>query len=93
VFKKGAAILSIHTQVPIVPIAIDGFHEAWPRGKRFQGFAPLRMSFGDPIYPPLETEASAITYDRLTNELRERVVNMWKKLRNETESQLMAAAD
>src|SRR5438067_5794861 len=93
VFKKGAAILSIHTRVPIVPIAIDGFHEAWPRGKRFQGFVPLKMSFGDPIYPPAETEASEATYDRLTNELRECVVNMWKKLRNDTEPQLMAAAD
>ena len=29
-FKKGAAILSIHLQVPIVPIAIDGFYDAWP---------------------------------------------------------------
>ena len=32
-FKKGAAILSIHLQVPIVPVAIEGFYEAWPRGK------------------------------------------------------------
>ena len=33
-FKKGAAILSIHLQVPIVPVAIEGFHDAWPRGQR-----------------------------------------------------------
>ncbi len=26
-FRKGAAILSIHTQAPIVPIAIEGFYE------------------------------------------------------------------
>ncbi len=32
-FKKGAAILSIHLQVPIVPVAIDGFYDSWPRGK------------------------------------------------------------
>ena len=25
IFKKGAAILSIHLQVPIVPVAIEGF--------------------------------------------------------------------
>ena len=25
IFKKGAAILSIHMQVPIVPVAIEGF--------------------------------------------------------------------
>ena len=57
-FKKGAAILSVHMQVPIVPIAIEGFHDAWPRGKSFQKFAPLKMTIGDPIYPPPESQAS-----------------------------------
>ena len=33
IFKKGAAILSIHMQVPIVPIAIEGFYDAWPRNQ------------------------------------------------------------
>ena len=47
-FKKGAAILSIHLQVPIVPVAIEGFYDAWPRGKAFQKFAPLEIQFGDP---------------------------------------------
>ena len=35
-FKKGAAILSIHMQVPIVPIAIEGFYDAWPRISHFR---------------------------------------------------------
>ena len=43
VFKKGAAILSIHMQVPIVPVAIEGFYEVWPRNKSFQGFKPLKI--------------------------------------------------
>jgi long-chain acyl-CoA synthetase len=30
-FKKGAAILSIHLQVPIVPVAIEGLYEVWRR--------------------------------------------------------------
>ncbi|MGA9931909.1 MAG: AMP-binding protein, partial [Terriglobales bacterium] len=38
VFRKGAAILSIHTQAPIVPVAIEGFYEAWPRHKKFPKF-------------------------------------------------------
>jgi long-chain acyl-CoA synthetase len=80
-FKKGAAILSMHRQVPIVPVAIEGFHEAWPRGKRFQKFAPLRIKFGEPIYPPPETEASEIAYETLTGELRRRIVEMWEELR------------
>jgi long-chain acyl-CoA synthetase len=82
-FKKGAAILSMHLQVPIVPIAIDGFHDAWPRGKRFQKFAPLKMVFGDPIYPPPEADASEDAYAKLTAKVKDRVVAMWEELRAE----------
>jgi long-chain acyl-CoA synthetase len=82
-FKKGAAILSIHMQVPIVPVAIEGFHEAWPRNKPFQRFAPLKIVFGDPILPPPESEASEAKYEKLTAELRSRVVEMWEGLRSQ----------
>ena len=81
IFKKGAAILSIHLEVPIVPVAIDGFHAAWPRGKSFQRFAPLQMSFGHVLHPPPETEASEAAYEELTGRLKRSVVNMWEQLR------------
>ncbi len=81
-FKKGAAILAIHMQVPIVPVAIDGFYEAWPRGKHFfQKLAPLKIRFGEPILPPPGSEASEAAYEKLTSELKERVVEMWEELR------------
>ncbi len=80
-FKKGAAILSIHLQVPIVPIAIDGVFDAWPRGKPFQKFTPLKIKFGNPIMPPPEATASEEVYAKLTAELREKVVGMWEGLR------------
>jgi long-chain acyl-CoA synthetase len=83
IFKKGAAILSIHMQVPIVPVSIAGFYEAWPRNKAFQGFTPLKMVFGDPILPPPESEASEAAYEKLTAELKARVVEMWEELRKE----------
>ncbi len=80
-FKKGAAILSIHMQVPIVPVAIDGFYDVWPRGKGFfQKISPLRMRFGKPILPPPESEASEAAYEKLTGELKGRVVEMWNEL-------------
>jgi long-chain acyl-CoA synthetase len=81
IFKKGAAILSIHMQVPIVPVAIEGFYDAWPRNKTFQGFTPLKIKFGDPILPPPESDASEQAYEQLTTELRSRVVSMWEDLR------------
>jgi long-chain acyl-CoA synthetase len=81
IFKKGAAILSTHLQVPIVPIAIEGFHDAWPRGKSFQKFTRLQISFGDPIIPPPEDAASEETYAQLTAELKSKVKSMWESLR------------
>jgi long-chain acyl-CoA synthetase len=82
-FKKGAAILSIHMQVPIIPVAIDGFYDVWPRGKPFQKFAPLRITIGDAISPPPEAEASEADYERLVGEVKARVVTMWGELHGE----------
>src|SRR5260370_40920181 len=73
-FKKGAAILSINLQVPIVPIAIEGFYDAWPRGKSFQKLAPLEVRIGEPMMQPPESEASETTYEKLTAECNARGV-------------------
>jgi long-chain acyl-CoA synthetase len=78
-FKKGAAILAQHLNVPIVPVAEFGFHECWPRGKGFQGFHPLRIRVGKPIYPDMN-EKPEHAYERLTEELRSQVVEMWNEL-------------
>lgn len=83
VFKKGAAILSTHLQVPIVPIAIDGFFEAWPRNQGFKRFAPLKIRIGKPLQPPPEAQASEETYAKYTAELKDRVVGMWNEIRGQ----------
>ncbi len=80
-FKKGAAILSIHLQIPIVPIAIEGAYESWPRGKSFQKFAPIKIKIGELLMPPPESEASEEAYTNLTTELKSRIVGMWQELR------------
>jgi long-chain acyl-CoA synthetase len=80
-FKKGAAILSIHLQVPIVPIAVDGIYDSWPRGKPFQKFAPIKIKIGRPMLPPPEAAASEEAYAKFTAELKARVVAMWEELR------------
>jgi long-chain acyl-CoA synthetase len=80
VFRKGAAILSIHAQAPIVPVAIAGFYEAWPRHRRFPKFADLQLAFGKPIQPPPLSAASEAAYDELTSKLKTRVAAMWEEL-------------
>jgi len=84
-FKKGAAILSVHLQVPIVPMAIVGFYEAWPRGRSFQKFVPLKMKIGEPMLPAPESEGSEEAYAKLTAELKERVVSMWQEIGSMTD--------
>jgi long-chain acyl-CoA synthetase len=82
-FKKGAAILSAHLNVPIVPVAMDGFHEAWPRGKKFNKFARLHIRFGEPIHPDRFSGSPEQKYDRINTELKRRVMEMWDKLHDE----------
>ncbi len=79
-FKKGAAILSIHLKVPIVPVALEGFFDVLPRGKGFQGFHRLRIAVGDPIYPPAATAHDEQAYAHLTQQLKTRVMEMWTAL-------------
>jgi long-chain acyl-CoA synthetase len=88
-FKKGAAILAHHLNVPIVPVAQDGFFEAWPRDHGFQRFAPLRIQIGDPIYPD-PAEAPDAAYNRLTAETRRQIVSMWEQLRAQRSAQPQA---
>jgi len=84
-FKKGVAILSAHLNVPIYPVALEGFYDAWPRNRKFPWFSKLRVRFGDPIQPPASQSNSEETYRQLTEELRARVVEMWEGLREKKE--------
>ncbi|MBI2677285.1 MAG: AMP-binding protein [Candidatus Koribacter versatilis] len=91
-FKKGAAILATHLQVPIYPVAMDGFFEAWPRGKNwFQRFSRMRIAIGDPVLPPATPGPSPEqTYAQLTAELKHRVVEMWDPMHAALNARLKA---
>ncbi|PYY21566.1 MAG: hypothetical protein DMG62_17755 [Acidobacteria bacterium] len=91
-FKKGAAILATHLQVPIVPVAVDGFEKAWGRGKGIRLFQALQIRIGSPIEPEATAGASEKSYDRLTTELKQRVMDMWMVLHMRLGSQHEVAA-
>ena len=79
-FKKGAAILATHLRVPIVPIAIEGFYDAWPRGKPFfQKITKFSMALGEPIAPP-PGEPTELLATQMMATVRTRVVEMWTVL-------------
>jgi long-chain acyl-CoA synthetase len=83
IFRKGAAILATHLKVPIVPVAHEGYYDAWPRGLGFQKFSKLRLRFGKPIVVDAQAPASDKFYEEVTTELRGRVVAMWEDLRKQ----------
>ena len=82
-FKKGAAILSHHLQVPLVPVALTGVYELWPRNRPLNWRALLpgagsvvRVSVGPPI-PPNGGTSDEGAYAGLTAKLREAVAAMY----------------
>ncbi len=79
-FKKGAAILAIHTQCPVVPVALEGFHEAWPRGEKFRGLSNLKVRFLDPVYPPPLGPNPEAQYAEMTAKIRRRVMETYDEL-------------
>ena len=49
-FKKGAAMLAIEAQVPVVPVAVAGAHEITPKGGLWVHWGrPLVLRVGKPI--------------------------------------------
>ena len=49
--KSGIAMLAAKAKVPILPAAIAGTFEAWPRSRSFPVPHPIRVHFGQPISP------------------------------------------
>jgi 1-acyl-sn-glycerol-3-phosphate acyltransferase len=81
-FKKGAPILAQHLHVPIVPVAIKGVYELWPRGRSFNWrlLRPwsrhrVRIAIGEPML-----FAENADYNETAAALRERVYDMWQVL-------------
>jgi 1-acyl-sn-glycerol-3-phosphate acyltransferase len=49
--KSGIAVLAARTRVPIIPAAVAGTFEAWPREQRLPHPHRLRIHYGRPIQP------------------------------------------
>ncbi|MGE3274499.1 MAG: AMP-binding protein [Vicinamibacterales bacterium] len=94
-FKKGASILSAHLGVPIVPVAISGVHELWPRNRPFQwsrtrllGRHRVRIAFGGQV-----STLPSTGYGDAAEELRGRVDRMWQDLGPDRLEPAVPAAD
>jgi long-chain acyl-CoA synthetase len=48
-FKKGFGVLAKVTGAMLVPVAIEGAHEAWPSTSKYPKRHPIRVRFGKPL--------------------------------------------
>jgi long-chain acyl-CoA synthetase len=79
-FKKGAPILAQHLRAPIVPVALTGVYELWPRNRPFNWSVVwpwsghrITVVIGEPMaFPPDESSHDA------AERLRSRVVELFK---------------
>jgi 1-acyl-sn-glycerol-3-phosphate acyltransferase len=74
--KPGVFLMSSRAGVPVVPAAIEGSLRSWPRGRIFPRPAPLRIAYGEPVYPGSGGSAyrdMAVRLRRTMQELQARI--------------------
>lgn len=69
--KSGIALLATKARVPVVPAAIAGSFEAWPKNRWFPTPHPIRVQFGPMI--PAE-QVLSMDAESLTDLIRERIL-------------------
>jgi 1-acyl-sn-glycerol-3-phosphate acyltransferase len=76
--KPGLAVLASRAGVPIVPAALAGPFEAWPRGTSFPSAHPIHLHYGTAIYPE---ELAGMDLDAITNLIRVRILDCQREAR------------
>jgi 1-acyl-sn-glycerol-3-phosphate acyltransferase len=62
--RRGFALVAERASAPVVPVLIDGAHEAWPRHRRLLRRHRLRVVYGEAI-DPREAGSAEGTADRV----------------------------
>lgn len=85
-FKRGASILAAELNVPILPVALDGLQNVWPRNSWRIRFAKVKIKIGKPFYANDVADINAAgsrdaVYDKITEHLRSEIETMINDLR------------
>lgn len=79
VVKPGISLISRRTGAPILPMALEGAHEAWPRTEKWpRFFKPVYVTYGRPISADHIKEVGD---EAFTRELTETFQNLQNDLR------------
>jgi 1-acyl-sn-glycerol-3-phosphate acyltransferase len=68
--KPGFCALARRSGVPLIPVAVDGAFDAWPRQRRYPRRAVIHVQFGPPIEP---AEVARLDDEQLVAEIERRI--------------------
>jgi long-chain acyl-CoA synthetase len=84
-FKKGAAILAMELDLPIVPVALDGLYKVWGRSSRQFKLSKVKVRFGKPFYPKeilTSVMDNETRYQTVTQHLKQEIQIMLGEMRH-----------
>lgn len=76
--QPGVAMLAQRARVPVVPMAIDGAYDAWPRGAKLPSTAEIMVKYGQPFTVEQIAEMSS---EELVGQCRQRIQDLLGELR------------
>lgn len=84
-YKRGVALLVKRAKCPVVPVAVEGCWDAWPRGGKPRWFVPVAVMYGHPIaYDELMKDGADAGLARLARETQAMRMELRAKLRERT---------
>ncbi len=80
-FKAGVGWIALRTQVPVVPVYVEGAYRCWPRSQGLPRPGKMRVFFGPPLLPEHYADAprNRQGFTRIAEELERRVKNLEKR--------------
>lgn len=84
-YKRGVALLVKRAKCPVVPVAVEGCWDAWPRGGKPRAFVPVAVMYGQAIaYDELMKDGADAALQRLARETQAMRMELRAKLRERT---------
>jgi cytidylate kinase len=83
--KPGIAVLAGRVGVPVIPAAVAGLHESWPRSRVAPVPHPVRVHDGPPIMP---SELAGMDAMAITELIRRRMLAVHEEARRELRNDL-----
>jgi 1-acyl-sn-glycerol-3-phosphate acyltransferase len=80
-FRPGFTTLAVRSGAAILPVAIEGAFQAWPRWHKFPRLGRIRVHYGEPLLP---SEIAGCDERELLEEVHRRVCECHARVRSNT---------